>query len=104
MDLALAARALESERAQALFAGWRERHPAHPALPQLLARYQGLADRNLVELGRIAVLLPSSGRFAQAAGAIRDGLLTAYYAAEPAQRPQLLFYDSSNASEITFMQ
>jgi outer membrane PBP1 activator LpoA protein len=102
LDLARATRAYESrpEQADMELSAWRERHPTHPALPQLLARYRGLADRDLAELGRIAVLLPSSGRYAQAAAAIRDGLLSAYYRTQPSRRPQLLFYDTSNQADL----
>lgn len=102
MELARSVRSFElhPEQADVLFANWRERNPTHPALPQLLTYYRTLQDRNLAELGRIAVLLPSSGRFAGAAGAVRDGLLSAYYGAEPRQRPELLFYDTSNSVDL----
>lgn len=101
-ELALAAKALEQrpQQPEAALTAWRERHPTHPAMTQLLAGYLGLAERDLSELGRIAVLLPSSGRYAQAAGAIRDGLLDAYYRADPAQRPELVFYDTTNETAL----
>ena len=47
--------------------------------------------------GRIAVLLPLSGQLATAAGPVRDGLLTGYYA-EHRQRPELQFIDTAGTA------
>jgi hypothetical protein len=47
---------------------------------------------------RIAVLLPTSGELAAAGGAVRDGLLAAYYA-ERRQRPGLVFLDTRGTAE-----
>jgi len=66
--------ALEGE-----LADWHARYPDHPVLPELLARIA--AERQAVPApANIAVLLPSRGPFATAAGAIRDGFLAALYA------------------------
>jgi outer membrane PBP1 activator LpoA protein len=45
---------------------------------------------------RVAVLLPQTGRFAAAAGAVRAGMLAAEQAQDPGQRPALRFFDSSD--------
>lgn len=50
-------------------------------------------------LHQVAVLLPRSGELAGAAAALRDGFLAAYYSASPSGRPQVSFYDTSNAGE-----
>jgi len=41
---------------------------------------------------RVAVLLPESGQHLAAATALRDGIMAAYYARPPAERPELRFY------------
>jgi outer membrane PBP1 activator LpoA protein len=43
---------------------------------------------------RLAVLLPSTGSLATAGGAVRDGLLAAYYG-ETRRRPVITFYDTA---------
>lgn len=44
----------------------------------------------------VAVLLPEDGQYLGAAAAIRDGILAAWYARPPAQRPELRFYDATD--------
>jgi outer membrane PBP1 activator LpoA protein len=44
----------------------------------------------------VAVLLPEDGQFVGAAGAVRDGILAAYYARPAAERPELRFYDAAD--------
>jgi outer membrane PBP1 activator LpoA protein len=43
---------------------------------------------------RLAVLLPATGSLATAGGAVRDGLLAAYYG-ESRRRPEIRFYDTA---------
>jgi outer membrane PBP1 activator LpoA protein len=45
----------------------------------------------------IALLLPVTGRAANAAISVRDGFLTAYYQAPPAERPRVRIYDTGTA-------
>jgi outer membrane PBP1 activator LpoA protein len=100
MDLARILKIYRGSRedGEILLGQWRENNPNHPALPDLLKHY--LAGMELTTFRRIAVLLPAGGRFAAAASAVRDGLLAAYYAAPADQRPELVFYDSSNPADI----
>jgi hypothetical protein len=44
----------------------------------------------------VAVLLPEDGQYLGAAAAIRDGILAAWYARPPAERPELRFYDAAD--------
>lgn len=92
MDLVLVTRTERSRWNEALDR-WRQRYPGHPAeqalLPDLLSQAGQFA-----EIGRIGVLLPFTGRAAEAAGAIRDGLLAAFYANHQEQQPELQFYDT----------
>lgn len=46
---------------------------------------------------RLAVLLPQSGNLSAAAGAVRDGLLAAYYA-ETRSKPAIRFYDTQGTA------
>lgn len=75
---------------------WRARFPDHPALPELLDHYRWQMQSQLQRASRIAVLLPQSGTFAEAAAAIRDGILIEHFRQEPAQRPELRFYDATD--------
>ncbi|HIE56442.1 MAG TPA: penicillin-binding protein activator, partial [Chromatiaceae bacterium] len=80
---------------------WQALFPDHPALPRLLITYyqqqQKLAP---AVIGRVAVLLPTNGRYAAAAEAIRNGILSAWYADTSEQRPHLRFYDSSDPEQV----
>ncbi|TAJ92467.1 MAG: hypothetical protein EPO31_12775 [Gammaproteobacteria bacterium] len=77
---------------------WNQQYANHPAAP-LSARL--LDDtRNLTFApSRIALLLPFDGQYGQAAQAIRDGFLAAWYTAKD-YRPFLRIY-SANALNIT---
>lgn len=54
--------------------GWRARYPGHPAEPFLAS------DIELPTPRRVALLLPLSGRIADAAAAVRDGFIARYFA------------------------
>ena len=80
---------------------WRQAHPEHPALPELLTAY--IEQKPIDQSSHIAVLLPRSGPYANVAAAVRDGFMASWYQRPQANRPALRFYDSSNpaqASEI----
>lgn len=86
-------------------ADWRARYPDHQVLPGLLERIA--SERQAVPApANIAVLLPSSGPYATAAGAVRDGLLAALYAdtlaggSDAERSPSVRFYDSSKADTL----
>lgn len=79
---------------------WRNLYPGHPALPELLSNLYAQQQRQQLKISKIAVLLPESGPYAQAAMAIRDGILTAWFAADASTRHQIQFYDSSNLDQI----
>jgi len=75
---------------------WRERYPKHPAngtvLPTLLAEGRSTTQTP----HRVALVLPLSGRLASAAGAVRDGFLTAYFGVpgDAPVRPEILVFDT----------
>ena len=81
---------------------WQQRYPNHPAskafIPELLKsmRAAGQAPEH------IALLLPLNGKLANAANAIRDGVLAAWYDTPAASsRPQIQVYDSGATAEDT---
>ena len=77
---------------------WREEHPAHPALPELLSGY--IEQQTIDQHHHIAVLLPRSGPYANVAAAVRDGFMAAWYQRPLESRPALRFYDSSHSERI----
>ena len=79
---------------------WQRRYRGHPAsrgfIEQLLVTMRSAGQTP----ASIALLLPLNGSFKDAASAVRDGVLAAYYATpESGTRPQLLVYDTGNTTE-----
>ncbi len=72
---------------------WRARFPDHPVLPQTIDRLRARLAVEPLRPTQVAVLLPSTGPFAEPAIAVRDGLLTAFYSDTYPERPILRFYD-----------
>ncbi|MGR8934773.1 MAG: penicillin-binding protein activator [Gammaproteobacteria bacterium] len=73
---------------------WQKIYPRHPADIKLLRNYTVNAPGNFYPLRNIAVLLPQTGNFAQAAQAIKDGFLAAESESR-GDKPKLRFYDSA---------
>ncbi|MCG6970743.1 MAG: penicillin-binding protein activator [Gammaproteobacteria bacterium] len=86
--------ASDEEQAQQEIANWRSEFPTHPVKQSIIATIVAQQPEALGRPTNIAVIVPMSGRFAKAASAVRNGLLTAYYA-DSAQtyRPEIRFYD-----------
>lgn len=78
---------------RAALTAWMESHPAHPAIPVITDAVLAESRRFDAAPRRIALLLPFSGQFAAAAAAIRDGLLSAWYADRNFQ-PEIRIYDT----------
>lgn len=98
MDLALALKRHGQEPAEldSAVREWRATHPNHPAMPELLDGMVTKLQSQYQSAAHVAVLLPESGPYAGAAAAVRDGILAAWYQQDPAQRPELRFYDASD--------
>lgn len=79
---------------------WRQRFPQHPALPELLSRYQEKLEAQIQRAAHIAILLPITGPYAKAAKAVRDGIMISFYRQDAEKRPALRFYDSSDTESI----
>ncbi len=79
---------------------WRQRYPAHPALPGLLDDYFQRQQDLVQRAAHVAVLLPERGPYATVAAAVRDGLMAAWYADPDSTRPALRFYDASDNAAL----
>jgi len=96
--LELAIAALENAGSYARLAiavdGWRKTHPAHPASDDFL---KSLAKPRVGQIGRverIALLLPLTSDYAQAAAAVRDGFLAMHAADRNPDKPKLSVLDT----------
>lgn len=79
---------------------WQRHYSDHPVHTSLL---EGLRNRKQEDVSlpkKIALLLPLSGRFANAAKAIRDGLLASYYAKKEKQDISIRVYDTKGQPEL----
>lgn len=73
----------------------------HWKASDLIAAFPASADADYRPPARLAVLLPQSGSLAIAGNAIRDGILSGYYA-EARAKPSIQFYDTQgNANGAT---
>lgn len=79
---------------------WKQLWQSHPALKQPPKAVAALFQQNVLPVRRIGLLLPQSGPLARAAGAISDGFMAAYYAAQRDGRPvpELQILDSTLVS------
>ncbi len=95
MELVLITRQNRTDRQRWLaeLDGWRERYPDHAAERVLITDIINQTEQFGVRANQIAVLLPLSGRAAESAAAIRDGVIAAYYQ-DAQDKPELRFYDT----------
>lgn len=84
---------IPAEEFKQRLAQWRAQSPAHPALAPLIEEIGERVSLIPVRPRRVALMLSFEGPFAEAASAVREGFLAAYYAEEPETRPELRFYD-----------
>lgn len=90
----------DPQRLDNAYRQWRQRRTGHPALPELARAYAGDGPGGYASGQRVTVMLPSGGRFAAAARAVRDGIEAASRTAPSAQRPSLDFADSTKAGRV----
>lgn len=75
---------------------WQKNWVHHPARKYLPTDFAALRQSALTQPDKVAVLLPLSGRLAQAGTAARDGIMACHYAGinNNTAQPQWLFYDT----------
>jgi outer membrane PBP1 activator LpoA protein len=79
---------------------WQQRYPDHPASRQFTARLLDTMRAAGQPPEQVAVLLPLHGTLTEVAGAVRDGIVAAYYdAPEGSKRPALRIYDSGDTPD-----
>lgn len=119
--LAQLSKNLQAADFQARLADWKLRYPTHPAHKTLIPRLNEnipiaaatsftlpLAitpqQHQLATSQHIALLLPISGQFKEAAEAVRDGFLAAHNADERTPKPQVKVYDVNADNVATLYQ
>ncbi|MGH8247557.1 MAG: penicillin-binding protein activator, partial [Gammaproteobacteria bacterium] len=75
-------------------ASWIESHPGHPSIPIVTDQILADSQRYQSSPTHIALLLPFSGQYAEAARAIRDGFISAWFG-EIGFRPRVVIYDAN---------
>ncbi|MFW5443104.1 MAG: penicillin-binding protein activator [Methylococcaceae bacterium] len=99
--LKIARRNQNSTEFQTSLNEWKHLFPRHPANDGFLQSASEGAKHNFRLPSSIALLLPETGRFSQAAGVIKKGFLTAYHHSQTNFQPSLRFYDSSTANAVS---
>jgi len=80
-------------------AEWRNSYPEHPVQEDILKGLLERSQQDILRPKRIAVLLPFDSRFGQAAEAVRDGIIAAYYARPQDSEQGIRFYDTGSDPE-----
>lgn len=74
-------------------AQWRASFPAHPGDADIVPGLQSTARQIGAPARHVALLLPLSGRFANAGATVRDGFMSAWYA-DGGTRPRVTIHDA----------
>lgn len=80
---------------------WQRIFPQHPANSGFLQSYLQGSKHSFKLPSAIALLLPESGSFAQAAHVIKVGFMVAYNNSRPTFQPPIRFYDSTSGSVVS---
>lgn len=90
----IAKTASDEQQARQEISAWENQFPGHPVKQSIINTIIAQQPEALGRPTHIAVIVPMSGRFAKAASAVRNGLLTAFYAdSQQNYRPEIRFYD-----------
>lgn len=102
MELSIIARTdvLNTDLFAKSIASWQQRYPDHPGMRSLVPKLTEASKVLDVSPASLALLLPSSGRFANAAAAIRDGFLSAWYEDSRTSKPAAIHLFDANAANI----
>lgn len=84
---------------------WRNRYPGHPAGENIVPMLMDDSRFAWSPARKVALLLPFEGQFANAAGAVRDGFMAAWFAdPNPEQRPTVVVRDTSTGDIRTIYE
>jgi len=72
---------------------WQQKYPNHPVSPEILAALTQRKPEDVAYPDHVALLLPLSGKFANAGEALRDGFTAAYYTRRPNPNQRIRIYD-----------
>ncbi len=73
---------------------WIEQYPDHAATPTITREILALSNKAVLKPQHIAILLPLTGQYENAAHAIRDGFLAAWYS-EQDDKPRISIYSAT---------
>ena len=80
---------------------WRTRYPRHPASEEMVPELIALSQGETAHPRRLALLLPFEGPFENAAVAIRDGFVAAWFDDPSPLRPTLIIRSTASANLST---
>ncbi|MGH6830212.1 MAG: penicillin-binding protein activator, partial [Methylocella sp.] len=98
IDLALIARSDNGPSFEALLATWEKQYPHHPARQEALPRVREQRALRDLDPEHIALLLPLFGQYAEAAAAIKDGFIAAWYSDDANSARRTLSIHDTNAA------
>ncbi|MDE0158315.1 MAG: penicillin-binding protein activator [Gammaproteobacteria bacterium] len=76
-------------------ASWQENYPAHPANPAIVGQVREAGRLFNRQVEKIALLLPMRGALREAAEAVRDGFISAWYNSG-VDRPPIRIYEANS--------
>lgn len=80
---------------------WQRRNSDHPANRYVLLHIASQANTARHRIRQVALLLPMTSSFTEAAQAIRDGFLFLSEQSDPSARPLIRIYDFGDQTELT---
>ena len=83
------------ETLEQALASWQRNYPAHPGSFTIVGQLRQAGLRYNTRPGKVALLLPLRGAFREAAEAVRDGFMAAWYHSER-YRPLLSIYEANS--------
>lgn len=99
LELAIIAATLLPRQAEldAAIDAWQQRHGTHPAATQIIPELRAAAAASIIKPHQIALLLPFNAQYHDAATAIREGFLAAWYATSvTTDKPVVRIYNTSD--------
>jgi hypothetical protein len=99
LELAIIADTLLQKQAEldAAIGAWQQHYGSHPAAAQIIPELLAAAAASIIQPHQIALLLPFNAQYHDAASAIRDGFLAAWYEAPATKdKPVVRIYNTSD--------